>query len=145
MTLASSVHHDGLRFLEGRWSGEGTLRGRPVTSRSECRPSAQGDGALSMRVETLRDGAVVHEEDVLWSFDTARVVRCVTRPRADAEQVWRVRETEPGAWELTHPSHRWTIRRAPGADAYDETFESAGPDGALRPVVVMHHVRDVLP
>lgn len=137
----SPTAHGGLRFLEGRWRGEGTLRGRPVTSVSECRPSAQGGGALSMRVATFRDGTVIHEEDILWMFDSGRAVRCVTRPQADAEQVWRIRESEPGAWELTHPAHRWTIRRAPDGHAYDETFDTAGPDGAMRPGVVLHHVR----
>jgi hypothetical protein len=94
-----------------------------------------------MRVETLRDGAVVHEEDLTWMFEPDALVRCVTRPRSDAEQVWRVRELPGGdAWELTHPGHVWTIRRTPGG--YEESFDTLGPDGARRAVVVMRHVRD---
>jgi hypothetical protein len=131
-----------LRFLVGRWRGEGTLRGKPVTSRSECRVSPNAPDALTLRVQTLRGGAVIHEEDVHWMTDSSLLVRCVTRPRSDEEQVWRVRALEGGrAWELTRPGHHWTVRRT-GDDAWEETFATVAADGAVVPVVVLSHVRD---
>jgi hypothetical protein len=130
-----------LRFLVGSWRGEGTLRGKPVTSRSVCRISPNAKDALTLRVETLRDGAVIHEEDVHWMADSAVLVRCVTRPRSDEEQVWRVRQSADGrSWELTYPGHAWSIRRT-DEDAWEETFSTVGADGAAKPVVVLRHVR----
>lgn len=128
----------GLGFLVGRWRGEGTLRGKPVTSRTECHVAAQG-GSLSMRTETLRGGAVLHQEDLLWMPATGALVRCVVRPRSDEEQVWRVRAAGDGVWELSYPGHAWTIRRT--ADGYEESYGTVGAGGTVTPVVLLRHRR----
>ena len=133
------------RFLVGRWRGTGTLRGRPVTSVSECRVSANAPDALTLRVTTLRDGTPIHEEDIHWMTASGAAVRCVTRPRSDEEQIWRVRR--PGAaplWELTRPGFVWTIERT--ADGYREVFAKVAgtvEHGGVPAVVVeLTHVPD---
>ena len=139
-----------LRFLVGRWRGTGTLRGRPVTSVSECHVSPSAPDALTLRITTLRDGTPIHEEDIHWMTASGAVgaggasgvaVRCVTRPRSDEEQIWRMRR--PGAaprWELTRPGYLWTIERT--ADGYREVFETVAADGARTTVVQLTHVRE---
>lgn len=140
MTAAAPDGLCGLGFLAGRWRGEGTVRGRPATSRGVCRPSASSPDALSMQVATSRDGRVIHEEDILWMPATGRAVRCVTRPATGDEQVWRVTRLGADAWELARPGFVWTIRRT--ESGYEETFDAGGADGNMVRVVALRHVRD---
>lgn len=128
---------EALRFLVGRWRGEGTLRGRAVTSHSECVRS--GDGSLRLDVETRRDGEVVHRESVAFRATAEGGVAATTSPRPGTAQAWEVEE-RGARLVLRHPGFRWEV--APdGERAYDETFDAVAPDGRATRIVALRHTR----
>jgi hypothetical protein len=128
----------GLRFLAGRWRGEGTLRGVRITSFNVWRDDA--DGSLRLSSDTLRDGQVVHREcAVLREAAPGRIAATSSSDRVPA-QSWDVAAVEAGRWTLTHPGFAWEIRRE-SDDVYAETFDEVRSLGSAERVVELRHVR----
>ena len=136
-----------LEFLLGRWSGEGTVRGSPVTTTSEA--ASMGAGLLRLDVET-RDGAgaLLHRERVLFRGEADGGAAATTSPWRGGVQLWRVAEEEVGRlFILTSGGgagerrFRWLIVRT-GENTYRETFSIAEPGAAFENVVDLTHRRE---
>ena len=126
---------DGLRFLVGRWRGEGTLRGEAVTTRS--RPALAADGSLRLEV-LARQGEVVRRERVTFREDDSGVVVSTTEPRPGVTQRWSVEDVD-GVIVLRSPGFVWHV--LPGDRDYEEMFDAVAPDGRTTRIVALRHVR----
>ena len=136
-----------LEFLLGRWSGEGTVRGSPVTTTSEAVP--MGEGLLRLDVET-RDGAgaLLHRERVLFRGEADGGAAATTSPWRGGVQLWRVAEEDGGRrFVLTSGGGAgerrflWVMERT-GEGTYHETFAVAEPGAAFETIVDLTHRRE---
>ncbi|MCK6503803.1 hypothetical protein L6R53_10455 [Myxococcota bacterium] len=129
---------DFLRFLVGRWEGQGHSHGQAVRARLEGRLRC-GDTILQLE-ESLwdADGALVHEDIALIRLDPdAELVR-VTHMMAHAwvsEQLVRPFDGGPGCFWYAGPFSPRAELRPDGPDALDVVVrvpEQPEPDTALR-------------
>jgi hypothetical protein len=131
---------DALRFLVGRWRGEGTVRADGVTA--DVTASLEPDGSISIVHVTHREGAQDHRETIALRDHRGRTSAFI-RSGSGPEQRFQL-VPSPAGWRFTRADPKagpmaWEIERD-GADALRERF-SLGEGAARETVVSLRHVR----
>ena len=129
-----------LRFLVGRWRGEGTVRTDRVTA--DVAASLEPDGSIAIVHVTHRPGAEDHRETIALRDHRGRTSAFI-RSGSGPEQRFQLVPSASG-WRFTRSDPRagfmaWEIERD-GEDALRERF-SLGEGAAAETVVSLRHVR----
>jgi hypothetical protein len=129
-----------LRFLVGRWRGEGTVRTDRVTA--DVVGTAEPDGSIAIVHVTHREGAADHRESIVLRDHRGRTSAFI-RAGSGPEQRFQL-VPSPSGWRFTRSDPRagfmaWEIERQ-GDDALAERF-SLGEGAAAETVVSLRHVR----
>ena len=130
---------DALRFLVGRWRGEGTVREDRVTA--DVTATAEPDGSIAIVHLTHRPGAEDHRETIALRDHRGRTsafIRSGTGPEQRFQLV-----PSPSGWRFTRSDPRagfmaWEVER--DGDAIRERFV-LGQGDAAETVVSLRHVR----
>jgi hypothetical protein len=131
---------EALRFLVGRWRGEGTVRADRVTA--DVAASAEPDGSIAIDHVTHRPGAEDHRERIVLRDHRGRTSAFI-RSGSGPEQRFQL-VPSPAGWRFTRADPRagfmtWEIERQ-GDGAIAERF-SLGEGAAAETVVSLRHVR----
>ena len=131
---------DALRFLVGRWRGEGTVRTDRVTA--DVTATLEPDGSIDIVHVTHRPGAEDHRERIVLRDHRGRTSAFI-RSGGGPEQRFQLVPSRSG-WRFTRSDKKagfmaWEVERQ-GDDALAERF-SLGEGAAAETVVSLRHVR----
>ena len=131
---------DALRFLVGRWRGEGTVRTDLVTA--DVTATLEPDGSIDIVHVTHRPGAEDHRERIVLRDHRGRTSAFI-RSGGGPEQRFQLVPSRSG-WRFTRSDKKagfmaWEVERQ-GDDALAERF-SLGEGAAAETVVSLRHVR----
>jgi hypothetical protein len=130
---------EALRFLVGRWRGEGTVREDRVTA--DVAVTEEPDGSIAIVHLTHRAGAADHREKIVLRDHRGRTSAFI-RSGSGPEQRFQLVPSKSG-WRFTRADPRagfmaWEIER--DGDALRERF-SMGEGAAAETLVALRHVR----
>jgi hypothetical protein len=130
---------EALRFLVGRWRGEGTVRTDRVTA--DVTASAEPDGSIAIVHVTHSPGAEDHRERIVLRDHRGRTSAFI-RAGSGPEQRFQL-VPSPAGWRFTRSDRKagfmaWEIER--DGDALAERF-TLGEGAAAETVVSLRHVR----